>query len=496
MMRTTLVLGLWTLAAVGSGCKSKLTGVGGKDGMMKATAAAKQCEQAAKGHDRPFVVEWDATDLASFEAKAARDTIVVRYEGCELEILQQCSDAIVPGKMGSYGAPQFTSGTRQGFDVKNEGELYAKLPLGAAKFASRVSAGEALHLEYFVTGVAMSSREALYQEELAKYPGCEGATHFVWAYNLGAFLLSVEEKAAIEAGVEAGNVGAGGRASTERASVGSGGNLESCESQDQRGCRVPIRLALRSVTDGFNPVDAPGTPPSGAGGDAPAVASGSQSDQAKALWDHARVLADKGDGPGCVSSLKEAMAADLRLMDQHAFRIDHARCSMMAGDCVGGSKDYRAALATADTKREMKDWQLDRKTRDMANATCPAATAKDDADYLIRAHREMKKAAEVSDAKTCERLIAEIGKRRIALHKDGIQGKPDFDIRGSADSLASNTYDPAAICVVSSTKKCKDGERILMKQCDVLPANIAGHCRQTIPDNWKRTIEFSKVDCK
>src|SRR5262249_18309923 len=118
----------------------------GREGMLSTTAVAQKCREAAKGHDRPFVVEWDATDLATFEAKAARDTVFVRYDGCNLEVVDGCADAVSPGRFGAYGTPQFTSGTTQGFDVKNQGELYAKLPLGAASLSGKVAAGETLHL--------------------------------------------------------------------------------------------------------------------------------------------------------------------------------------------------------------------------------------------------------------------------------------------------------------------------------------------------------------
>src|SRR5678816_3375350 len=73
----------------------------GRSGMLSRTAVAQKCGEAAQGHDRPFVVEWDATDLASFEAKAARDTIVVKYEGCKIDVLYGCSDPAAPGRLGA-----------------------------------------------------------------------------------------------------------------------------------------------------------------------------------------------------------------------------------------------------------------------------------------------------------------------------------------------------------------------------------------------------------
>jgi hypothetical protein len=460
--------------------------------MLSATAAAQKCQEAAKGHDRPFVVEWDATDLASFEAKAQRDTVVVRYKGCEMEVLHQCSDAVVAGKFGSYGTPQFTSGTEQGFEIKNEGELYAKLPLGAARLSGRISGGEELRLKYFIAGVASSSREALYEEDLKRIPGCAGATHFVWGYNLGAFELITKQNSAVEAsaGIEVASVG--GKRSHEESVAGKGGNLRACETQDQRGCRVPIRLGLRPITPGTNPV-AEAAP---AAADAQATGAGTPAEQAQAMWKHAEELLDKGDGTGCVAAMDKAMSLDMRLMDQHKFKLERAQCQMAAGKCDDGTKDFRAALAAADTKRELQEFQLDRRTREVANKRCPSATARNDADFLERAVRELKAAATVNDGPRCKALSQAITERRVALQKEGTADKPDFDLRERADNLASNSYETAAVCVVKSTKKCNDGLPIMKSACKVMQGTMVAACESASAAGWKRTLEFSKPECK
>lgn len=489
-MKAVVIAFVSGLAFVGCGGKV-IEGVGGKEGMLSATTVAKQCEEAAKGHDRPFVVEWDATDLASFEAKAARDTVVVSYRGCELEVLHQCSDAIVAGKLGSYGTPQFTSGTQQQFDIKNEGELYAKLPLGAAKLSGRVSAGEMLSLTYFVTGVAMSSREALYSDELAAIPGCEGATHFVWGYNLGAFSLAVAENRAAEVEAAVGNAGGGARGSQERASLSSGGKLASCEEQDQRGCRVPIRLSLRAIASGQAPAAA--AVATSGGGDAPA--GGSQQDQAQALWKHGKDLFDKGDGTGCLADLDKAAAADMRLLDRADFQIDRAVCNMAAGDCEGGKKAYRAALAKQDTKREQQDWQLDLDTRKLGNRVCSSSTAKNDPDYIERAYREIQKAAEVGDGKTCEALAKGIAQRAKRLGENTKPDAADLGMQESAQSLSGNGIHNAAVCVAKATKKCKAGLEIYRLQCSSLPKDLQAGCLKVTPDSWDTTHKAMKLDC-
>jgi hypothetical protein len=149
---------LLLLACGGAGVHPAMQG---KEGMLSSTAIAKKCEEAKEGHDRPFVVEWDATDLASFEAAARQRTMFVKYEGCSLKVLYECRDPNVLSRFGAYGSPDFTSGAVQGFDIRNQGELYAKLPLGASTLSGRLHEGEALHLKYFVSGVATSSRESV-----------------------------------------------------------------------------------------------------------------------------------------------------------------------------------------------------------------------------------------------------------------------------------------------------------------------------------------------
>src|SRR6186713_1336894 len=102
--------------------------------MDRTTIGQNRCSEV-KPTDRPFVVEWDATDTAMFEAFAQRDVVFVRYEACELEVLTACNDDGIAGRYGAYNPPMWTSGSVEGFDVRDEYDLYAKLPLGATSFA-------------------------------------------------------------------------------------------------------------------------------------------------------------------------------------------------------------------------------------------------------------------------------------------------------------------------------------------------------------------------
>jgi len=83
-----------------------------------------------KNADRPFIIEWDATDQSSFQSYAANDIVFVRYQGCELKALDGCREGSAKGSFGSYKPVEFTSGGVETVDIHDEGELYSKLRYG------------------------------------------------------------------------------------------------------------------------------------------------------------------------------------------------------------------------------------------------------------------------------------------------------------------------------------------------------------------------------
>ncbi len=175
-------------------------------------------------HERPFVIEWDATDMSSFESLAKRDVVVVRYEGCKLRILDGCRDDSVPGAYGSYRPVSWTAGSLERVEIGSEADLYAKLPLGVGELGGRVAGGEKFRMEYFVAGTRNATRPGIYRGDLADNPGCQGATHFVYGYNLGAFALGSTSESSLSAGaactvsVRAARA-AGARKPTSRAAI-------------------------------------------------------------------------------------------------------------------------------------------------------------------------------------------------------------------------------------------------------------------------------------
>jgi hypothetical protein len=324
----------------------------GRDAMARQANIRASCDAAERGHDDPFTVEWDATDVASFEAQAQRDTVFVRYRGCDLEVLSACSDPRVPGQLGAYAPPAFTSGAERQMAIENEDQLYANLPLAAAKLGARVSRGESFRMRYFVSGVAKDTRDAVYRDELRRFSGCAGATHFVAAYNLGAFTLETSEKRGTTASVEAGSVGVGGGSTHAASDLGSGGAIASCSTGARSDCRVPIRLHLRAIDEGAAPAAA--APPTVATG-APAAASlddfAAWAMRVQQVKGEAQQKLTAGDAKACLAALDVDLGMKAReaspALNQASMAMIYdaglldvkGRCQALAGDCA-------AAIAT------------------------------------------------------------------------------------------------------------------------------------------------------
>ena len=77
-------------------------------GLSQTAVGKNKCDP--KSANRPFVIEWDATDMSSFESRASNDVVFVKYEGCDLQIVDGCSSDSVRGSFGSYKPVDWTSG--------------------------------------------------------------------------------------------------------------------------------------------------------------------------------------------------------------------------------------------------------------------------------------------------------------------------------------------------------------------------------------------------
>jgi hypothetical protein len=421
----------------------------GKPGDLVAqtTVGKNRCNEADPT-DRPFVVEWDATDTATFESAAQRDVIIVRYENCELEVLDGCNDDAITGKYGSYDVPKWTSGSIEGFEIDNSFDLYAKLPLGAAEFSANVEAGNKLVLRYFVSGTVNSTRAAVYKKEVGANPRCSGATHFVRAYNLGAFELDTEKKDAESVKASFNNAGAGGGRSHRAAQLKRSGELTSCtadSAMELSRCKVPIRLALRELEDGDPPAAtnaamgaAPGTSTEGKDG----------WQLAAELGQSAAGKSKNGDGMGCLLDLDRALEAHA----ETAQKMDmlRATCEMQAGKCEDGKKRYRKFMEQAATGRRFTAEELDRAATSQASQYCagkltPTEAAKKAGSAIHESMDAGDVAGCIRHGNTLVESVPKMPKKQVNEERDR--------------SFAISAINTAAVCT-AKLGNCKEAKRL------------------------------------
>lgn len=372
-------------------------------GMSQSFAGQNKCNP--KNADRPFIIEWDATDMSSFESRAANDIIFVKYEGCELKVIDSCVEDSVKGSFGSYKPVEWTSGSLESLDINNQGDLYAKLPLGAASLGGRVDGGEKFHMEYFVSGTRTATRDTVYRGDLAKVKSCAKATHFVYAYNLGAFALGAQSNLKATVGGSAFGFGAGGDRSSSSKADKQGGLLSSCRSDsasEVQTCKVPIRLTLHEITDGDNEDATAATAPETS--DAMNLAGKLQANTKKEhdAQDHAdaaRIKMNSRDGKGCLAELDQHDKLDPRPIGLSTnsgsyLAMERGECLMLSGKCDAGKDVYRKALEKS-AGANMSPEQLDKGVDAWAGMNCQGGSMSP-RDQLQKASMELTNGAFMS----------------------------------------------------------------------------------------------------
>jgi hypothetical protein len=325
--------------------------------------------------------------------------IFVRYEGCELKVLDGCRDDSVKGSVGSYKPVEFTSGGVETIDIHDETELYAKLPLGAATLGGRVSTGEKFHMEYYVSGTRTATRDKIFKSDLAKNPACAGATHFVYAYNLGAFAIAATSSLKAEVDGSYFGFGGGAKKASENSAEKKGGELATCTGESAKeieSCKVPIRLTLREIAAGDNPdLAASKAPDTDASLNVASQLKASTDAEKKAAshLETANVKKQSRDGKSCIDELNQHDALDPRPGGQSTNPASgkiaglRAECMMLAGQCDAGKAHFRKAVA-ATKGGEIGPEQIDKITDAEAAQYC-AGNKLSERDQYLRAMSDL-----------------------------------------------------------------------------------------------------------
>lgn len=229
---------LLVLSLVGLGCGSAARPVA-KAPEFEPEGQSK-C-RVKKSSDRPLIIEWPSSDRAALESIAKRGMVVVRYSGCEMEVLPRCQIG------GSY---RYTPTTRklEKVSIRDADELYAQIPVGAAKLEGKLEKAGELNVAMHVVG-----RFDAVEPEKPKLDGaCDGATHVVTAMTTGAFEFFAGAEAEAGGGASVLGAGAGAKSSTRNELLSKDGEAASCEGASSAegppsGCGAILRLEVSEL---------------------------------------------------------------------------------------------------------------------------------------------------------------------------------------------------------------------------------------------------------
>ena len=156
-----------------------LVACGGGEGSAKPPELPDRYAKCSikKSGSRPLIVEWPSTDRAELESLSKRGLVVVRYSGCEMELLSRCR------VKGSYKYTAVTSQSEH-ITIHDADELYAQLPVGAAKLEGQLDKSGQLNVDSTVVGTFDADAGTVSRGQLEG--DCGAATHVALLYaNIG-----------------------------------------------------------------------------------------------------------------------------------------------------------------------------------------------------------------------------------------------------------------------------------------------------------------------
>jgi hypothetical protein len=200
-----------------------------------------QCAIVAS-RSKPLVVEWPSADRGELEARIRHDgLVVVSYSGCQMRVLDQC----IAGSSYVY-AP--ITRKKDHLGIHNTDDLYANVPVGAAKLEAKLATAGQLDVDMTLVGRWEGLAPTVREDGLTGR--CDGATHVMSALTVGAFKFTAGADAEVGGGVKAFGAGGGAKSTSARETLSKDGSENACEKSTMvdrappEECGAPIRVEV------------------------------------------------------------------------------------------------------------------------------------------------------------------------------------------------------------------------------------------------------------
>jgi hypothetical protein len=205
---------------------------------------------ACKGGDRHdlMVVDWTPELRGDLEVAMKEGLAVVGYDCKSMKLVATCSLA------GSYGYIGTTRREKK-IEMSSSDEIAANLPVGGLSWLSDVGGKldreSALVAQMVMVGKRSSAKKQAEQGELEN--DCAGATHFVRAATVGAFVVAAGSKAELAASAKIAGKGASGESKSSTKVHAQDGDLDACAKSTTDGkappdqCGAVVRIELEPI---------------------------------------------------------------------------------------------------------------------------------------------------------------------------------------------------------------------------------------------------------
>jgi TPR repeat protein len=244
-----------TVSSLGVGCGAGGAAKAVRPEMPKAGDAMGQgsCDPT------PYIVDLDPRELADLERKFSQGIVVVKRD-CQspMKILADCS---VRGSYAGVYAYAGTSAFESLQSLRDADEIKAHLATGPALAASLdtdVKRGTTIDIAFQQIGTANTSK-IIGKDDLvpARPGGCDGASHFVGTFYLGAFLTKASTAAEANATAEIFKQGGSAKSASSAFQEHHLGKASVCTGVDQKDntqpvndCRAPVSVKLVAIEEG------------------------------------------------------------------------------------------------------------------------------------------------------------------------------------------------------------------------------------------------------
>ena len=201
---------------------------------------------------RPYVVGWDELKLNDLQrAIDAGQPLAVRFEGCELEPLLGCTTPT-----GRYAFAPATMTKPQSIELRSRDDAYAQFQVGGVGLEAHFDTYSTLEVTRALGGTWEVGEHGDFFADEFEGSRCEGATHVVFAVDVGAYrvhgLRGRGGGGSARGGVAGVQAGAGADTSSSRAELTHKGDPTTCGqsgwgSRPSDGCKTPLRLTLHPI---------------------------------------------------------------------------------------------------------------------------------------------------------------------------------------------------------------------------------------------------------